>query len=319
MVDVSANAYGHGLCEIGVTVLRNGVGLLAVESLEEGLELRRGAVDEPILVMGTIPQADVSDAIQNELMVSITDLEQARLLARTARSLKRTARVHLKVDAESAGYGLELDSVVPLVRELIRLDFIEITGLDVQSPGTGITQNVMDNFAALVKSLHAAGLVIPHISSEGKGALSSQINVVLVGGCLYGFASNSAATCPSEVRPVLTWKSSVLQVNEAAGSRRLAVIGAGYGGGFRNTSSGTGYVLLHGSRVPLVGPIEVGHCTVDISRLGEVFPGDEAIMIGTQGSEVITAEEVAKRWGCSALEVTTSIPPVIPRVLTETQ
>ncbi len=338
---VRANAYGHGAVPVAATALRAGADMLGVSSIEEGLELRRAGIAGPIVIFGHTPPSRSEEVILSDLRVTLFDRDAAQTLAQTARELQGMARVHLPVDTGAGEMGLLPHEAVLLVRELAHLEGLEIDGLYTELVAaenlleSAVTQAQLSRFQALYESLRAASLSIPYVHAANSAAVltlpASYFTAVRVGLALYGLHPSLDVPCPTGFRRVLSWKAIVSQVRtlidepplregvpstSARGGRRVAIIAAGFSAGLRASPRTWGEVLVRGQRASIVGRIKMDRLVVDVSHLPEVRPGDEVVLIGRQGHEEISAEDVARRLDTSNDEVVTNISPRIPRIVT---
>ncbi len=336
---VQSNAYGHGLLPVAVTALHNGASMLAVQSLEEGIELREAGVKQPVLLLGSVSSAGIEEVVRRELIMTVYDRESARILARAAGRLKRTALVHIRVDTGTGDLGLLPQNVVPLVRDLIHMDGLKIDGLytDFAAADTllevAATQEQLERFKTVYNSIRATGLAIPHIHAANSAAIftlpASYFTAVRPGIALYGLHPSIDVSVPTSFRRVLSWKTRVVQVRTLPGNwyavssatpraeMKVAVIPVGYADGFRAAPRNWGEVLINGQRAAILGHVSMDHTVVYVSHLPEVEVGDEVVLIGRQGAEEITAEDVARRLDTSNYEVVAGIAPSVPRLVHE--
>lgn len=338
MVMVTANAYGHGLVPIASTALQNGADLLAVADVGEALLLRRLGIHEPILVTGVVPFGQLSDAIRHNLAISIWDHEGARSAARAASDLQKQVRVHIRVDTGFGDYGLHASEVAALVRELVKLDDIIIDGLytDFAAADTLVeaaaTHDQLDRFKSVFTSLKATGISIPYIHAANSAAIltlpPSYFTTVRAGSIIYGLHPSVDVPAPAGLQRVLSWKTAIGQVKTiAAGTAigygntyrsdqemRIAVLPVGYADGFRSGPRNWGEVLVGGKRARLVGQVGMDRCVIDITGIANVAVGQEVVLIGTQGRERITVEDVARRLDCTNYEVVATLSSQIARI-----
>lgn len=336
---VRSYAYGHGLIPIAVTALHNGASVLAVSSIDDGISVRDAGIKAPMLILGAVPSSGLADVVAHDLAVTVTDRGTARALTQIAWRQNRTARIHVKVDTGTGDLGLLPQEVVPLLRELIRLDGLKIEGLYTRFAAAdtlmeaAATQEQLRRFRAVVDSIRATGVSIPYIHAADSAAIltlpASYFTAVRAGIAMYGLHPSVDVPCPTSFRRVLSWKTQVVQVRSTppdwiVGARsmprdagRTAVIPVGFGEGFSASPRNWGEVLIGGERVPILGRVEIGHSVVSVGHLPEVQVGDEVVLLGRQGREEITAEDIARRLDTTNYEVVTRIAPHIPRLIRE--
>jgi Alr-MurF fusion protein len=183
----------------------------------------------------------------------------------------------------------------------------------------------------VLKPLRASGFEFKYRhAANSAGTLSSKenhFNMVRVGIALYGVSPLEDKPLPPKFQAVMTWKTVVAQVRKltpnhpvgygntyrTTGEERIAILPIGFADGFRRSPNHWGEVLIHGKRAPLVGRVSMEKTAVNVTDIEGVSIGDEVVLLGKQGEDAITAEEVAKRWGTIAYEVVTSVMARVPR------
>jgi alanine racemase len=339
MARVEANGYGHGAAQIASTAINNGADLLGVVSLSEGCQLRQAGIDAPILILGYAPAWEAQQVILNDLAVTLYDRATARIFAQVARELKRTARVHVKVDVGLGQGGLLPDEVIPLVRDLVRMDGLRLEGLytnfslaDVPAE-IAYTRGELDRFATVNENLRATGIDIPYIHAADSAALltllESHFTMVRAGLAMVGIAPSADVSCPPGFRPVMAWKTHVVQVRtlpagwfvgygnayQTETEEQVAIIPVGYSDGYCDSPPGQVDVLLRGQRAPVIGRVAMYQSVVYISHIPDVQTGDEVVLIGQQGEQTITVEELAASLETTSYELVTGISSRIPRIV----
>lgn len=323
MAIVEADAYGHGAAQVASAALSSGVSMLGVASLGEGVALRAAGIDVPILILGQAPHQGLAQAVAHDLIVSIHDGEAMRALAHVARGSGRTGKAHLCVDVGVGGVGVPQEQVVALVRELVRLEVLELDGLYMRWE---LTRDQIDSadardrlgrFTSLYTALHASGLTIPRIHIDGTIATAmpeSYFTMAQAGPALVGIDPLAGTSYSLNLQPVLTWKTAVAQVKTLPGAKRSAFIPIGYADGFRISKGSPAEILIKGRRVPIASKPETNCSMIYVPPLMEIQAGDEVVLLGRQGSSEIKASDIARHLGVSALEVLCSISSRIPRV-----
>jgi alanine racemase len=331
MAVVKADAYGHGAVSVSRTALLNGAEYLAVGSMTEALELTEAGIDAPILVLNYTPISAVRQAIRQRITLTVYDLDIARAYDRSARELGGKLLVHVKVDTGMGRLGVMAAEALPFFRHLFNLKHLEIEGIYTHFAAADedpdFTAQQVKTFKDILKPLRASGFNFAYThAANSAGTLASpdnHFNMVRVGLAMYGLSPSSAVPVPPDFRPVLSWKTVIAQVKTlprghtvgygrtyvTSEDERIAVIPVGYADGFRRAPNHWGEVLVHGQRAPIVGRISMEKTTINVSHIPDVTIGDEVVLLGYQGDESITADDIAARLGTINYEVVTTILP----------
>jgi alanine racemase len=339
MAVVKANAYGHGAVEVARTALRNGASRLAVARAGEGIQLREAGISAPILVMSYTPPAEIESAVAHDLTLAVTELQVAEIVAEWSAALGRRTPVHVKVDSGMGRFGLLPDEVVPFFNRLAAMPGLVLEGLFshfsvADLADQGYTWQQFQIFQRVAAELRAAGHQVPvcHIANSAAtlNLPAMHLNAVRTGIAIYGLRPSSQVEPAVLLKPALTLKSRVARVRTLpAGSSisygrtyitpramPVALVPVGYGDGYHRLVSNRGAVLINGQRASIIGRVCMDHLVVDVSRVGPVGVNDEIVLIGQQGKEQITADEVATWAETINYEVTTSLLPRVPRFYT---
>ncbi|MFQ5595386.1 MAG: alanine racemase [Anaerolineae bacterium] len=340
MVTLKADAYGHGAVKVAQTALNNGATWLGVACLPEAQVLRDAGIAAPILILGYTPAWQARDALRYDLRATVFSVDVARALSKAAVALNREARVHIKVDTGMHRLGLFPEEVIGFIQTIRDLPNLVVEGVfthfsvadDADEWYRAYTQQQLQTFQRLLSELEEAGIRIPVIhAANSAGTLTwpeARFNLVRPGIAVYGLAPSPDVPLPPDFRPALTWKTQIAQVKELpAGSyvsygatyrtddrRRIAVIPVGYADGFRRAPRTWKEVLVRGRRAPIVGRVCMDQTMIDVTDIAGVRQGDEVVLIGEQGDDRITAEEVAERLGTINYEVVSEILARVPRV-----
>ncbi len=332
---VKADAYGSGAVAVARTALLNGAGHLAVASLEEALELREAGISAPILVLSYTAPAAVRHAVRQNITVTVFDLGLARAYDQMAATAGGRLRVHVKVDTGMGRLGVMPADAVTLFRQLLGLHHLEVEGIfthfAVADEDPVYTAEQANVFKSLLKPLRAAGIAPRYIhacNSAGTLAFPEyHFNMVRTGIAMHGVSPSDVVRVPDDFRPVLRWKTFVAQVKTLPdghtvgygrtytcdGEQRIAVLPVGYADGFRRGPTNAGQVLIRGQVAPLIGRVSMEKSAVLVNHIPDVAIGDEVVLLGEQGGERITADDVARHWGTIGYEVLCSVLPRVPR------
>jgi alanine racemase len=340
MAVVKANAYGHGAVEVARAAASAGADWLGVARAPEGLALRAASLALPILVLGYTPPDLAAEAIGADLTLAVFDLEAARAYAAAARALGRRARVHVKVDTGMGRLGVLPEDAVAFTQAVRALEGVEVDGVfthfagaDLADPSSARRQlaEFETVLAALDESgLRAQGAPLVHAANSAAAIAlpAARYDLVRLGIALYGLHPSDDVPCPPGFVPALTWKASVTQVKTlppghgvsygseyvTTGTETVAVIPVGYADGFRRVPKNVNEVLIHGQRARVRGRVCMDQIIAGVSHIPDVRAGDEVVLVGRQGGETMSAEEVARRWGTINYDVTSGIMARVPRV-----
>ncbi|MCJ7587269.1 MAG: alanine racemase [Candidatus Aminicenantes bacterium] len=344
---VKANAYGHGILEVSRIAIGAGADWLGVNSLEEGIELRRAGVRTPILVLGYVPLGRLGDAVARGLRLTVYNKASVDGLAAACRRLKKKARVHVKVEPGTNRQGVLEGELPAFARSIQRRPGLVLEGLSSHFANIEDTtdhsfpQRQLAAFERSVRGLEKAGIEVPitHMSCTAATILfpETYFDMVRVGIGLYGLwpSKETYLSCaldkrePLTLEPVLTWKARIAQVKRIAkggavgygctfrATRRttLAVIPVGYYDGYDRGLSNTAHVLVRGQRAPLRGRVAMNFSTADVTDIPGVGIEDEVVLLGADGRERITAEQLAALAGTISHEIVARINPLVPRIV----
>ncbi|TAJ26331.1 MAG: alanine racemase [Nitrospirae bacterium] len=334
---VKADAYGHGAVAVAQRLLRLGVPRFGVATIQEGATLRDAGIQAPILVMGALLPNQLPDVIAHTLTPVVHDSATADALADLARSRPEPYPIHIKVDTGMGRLGLAPEAVLPLLQSPCCKGPLRVEGLmthlaDADGGDPGYTEAQIARFRTVVAQADAAGLSIPLLHTANSAAIlchpSSHFNLVRPGIMLYGYQSALRGQAAPDLHPVLTLSTTIVQINRltsgesvgynrayrASRPSRIAILPIGYADGYNRALSSRGHVLLKGRQAPVVGRVCMDMTLVDVTDIPDAGPGDEAVLIGRQGTARITADDMAQWLGTIPYEVLCAIGPRVARV-----
>ncbi len=337
MAVVKANAYGHGALEVARVALEHGATWLAVARVAEGVQLRLAGISAPILVMGYFLPSEADAVVANDLTTTVNSMEVAQALSDQAQRLGRTVMIHVKVDTGMGRFGLLPDEMLPFLDEIKALAGLKVEGLwthfaTADAGDKTYTRQQFATFVQVAQAVEDAGYAIRlrHVANNAAilDLAETHLDVVRAGIALYGLHPSDEVDPAISLRPALSLISHVGRVRTlAAGSTisygrtytttrstTVALVPIGYGDGYHRLLSNRGAVLIRGQRAPIVGRVCMDNIVVDVTGIQGVQEGDEVVLIGTQGEEHISAEEVAAWAETINYEVTTGLLPRLPRV-----
>jgi alanine racemase len=331
---VKANAYGHGAVGAAKAALYAGADYLGVSTVEEGHQLRLGGVGAPILILGYVPPSEAERVVENRLSTAIFDSSLAGALSTAAGRLKTKAKVHIKVDTGMGRLGLYPDEVLGFYQYLRGLANLEIEGIfthlaTADDPDPKGVRWQLGQFSDLLAVLSASGAQIPLVHAANSAAVlafpEALYDMVRPGLAIYGLLPGPNNLV--DLKPAMSLKCRVAQVRPTPSGRgisygwayhtdkktNIAVLPVGYADGFSRLLSNKAKVLIREKPYPIVGKITMDYCMVDVGD-DPIQEGDEAVLIGRQGKETITAEDLAEGLGTISYEILCMIGARVPRV-----
>lgn len=266
--------------------------------------------------------------------------EVARALSQAATDLKSPMRVHVKVDTGMARLGLraeDIDGIVRFCEHIATLPGLIFEGIfthfaTADSADQTYALRQLDRFERVLAALDARGLRPPLVHAANSAAAltlpQARYDMVRPGIAIYGLSPSDEVRLPEGFRPALAFKTQVAQVKDIPAGEgisygatyitpsptRIAVLPVGYADGFRRAPRNWGEVLIRGQRAPILGRVCMDQCMVDVTHIPGVRQGDEVVLIGRQGEDELTADEVARRLGTIAYEVTSELLARVPRI-----
>jgi alanine racemase len=333
MAVVKANAYGHGAVGVAKAALDAGADRLGVVCVDEGEELREAGIKAPILVMGHTPVSLAERAVALHLTTTVGSHHYAQAVSDEAARHRVTVPVHLKVETGMNRYGLPPEELLPLAESVRQMPGLDIEGLWTHfATGDEADKSFVDRqycaFRQVAEKL--PWIRLRHVANTATVLDMPQLSLdmVRVGIGLYGCYPSLEVDREVPLRPVLSLKSRVARLHRieagesvsygctwtATKPSLIALIMCGYGDGLRRTLSNKGSVLICGQRAPIVGRIAMDMCVADVSHIEHVAVDDEVVLIGRQGNDEISAEEVARLTDTISYETLTGITARVPRV-----
>jgi alanine racemase len=339
-VVVKGNAYGHGAVEVSKVCLQNGADWAITNRSNEGVELRQGGIDAPVLVLGYMMPQDAERMVRWNLRPTVSNVEQIEALSAAAARRGTDFPVHVKLDTGLSRQGVMPAEALDFVKLVASTPHIVLEGLyshfavaDEGKPeSVAYTQQQFDTFITVRDELKRAGFDIPicHIANTAATINHPEmhLDMVRVGSGIGGVYPSPDVKRTVPLKPALSLKSHVARVSifppgtsvsygrtyVTAAPTKVALVPMGYGDGYRRGLSNRGCVLIHGQRAPIVGRVCMDQCMVDVTNIPDVKLHDEAVLIGSQGQGRISGEEVGELVGTNAYDVTTTVTARIPRV-----
>lgn len=336
MAIVKANAYGHGAVEVAKTAESAGVDFLGVATLGEALELRSAFIKSPILVLSETAHEHVQRLIDADITQTVYSFELAQLLSDTAKQKNAAAKIHIKVDTGMGRVGVLAENAPALIKKIASLPNLNIDGIfthfsKADSTKSDFTKKQFNKFMSVIKQVEAMGIRIPIKHAANSAATlyfpETQLDMVRIGICMYGLYPAKNIRKNIGIEPVLSFKTKVIYVKEVPkgtpisygatyttpSKKSIATLPVGYADGLPRGLSNKGHVLIKGKRFPIIGNVTMDMTLVDTSR-DKIEVGDDVVIIGCQGKQQITSDEIAEQNKTINYEIICGIGKRVPRV-----
>ncbi len=334
---IKADAYGHGIIEYAKVLSNLGVDYFGVAIVEEGIELRKAGIWEPILVLGDVMVNQIDLFFQYNLQFTIASDVQLLRIDKRASELGMTAKAHLNIDTGMGRIGVNHSRVHKYIEAIKKSENTIIEGVYSHfarsTDSEEYTNLQFDRFQKAVDKIIKAGLNpgLRHIANSA-AALSypdMKLDMVRVGIMLHGAFPSEDKTHRLPLKPVMTLKTKVVYFKTmnpgeyvSYGSTwepkekgiRVVTLPVGYADGYGRRMEANTFVLINGKKYPVIGRVCMDQCMVSLGLDGEAYPGDEVILMGKQGDLEITAEELSKQMGTVEYELFIKITKRVPRV-----
>ncbi|MBI5588253.1 MAG: alanine racemase [Deltaproteobacteria bacterium] len=339
MAVVKANAYGHGDVEVAGVLEALGCEFFGVAIAEEGERLRKNRIKSPIVLLGGVCPGQIRDIFELDLTPVVFDLTTAVALNSYAVKLGTVKRIHVKIDTGMGRLGLLPSEVVPFFMGLkglsnLRLEallshFVEAEAGAGAGEYTGRQLELFLKSADIIKGLGVSPEFIDMANSAAVVAHpGSHMDIIRPGIMLYGSYPAPGFALDISLKPVMALKTRILHLKSVpagftvsygrtfATTREsvIATLPIGYADGLPRKLSGRGEVLVRGARAGIAGRVCMDLTMCDVTNINGVAVGDEVVVIGTQGRETITVEEVAGKSDTISYEIFCNISGRVPRV-----
>ncbi len=333
---IKCNGYGHGLVEVGRYLDQKKIDALMVVSLPEALKLREAGVSCPVHNFGPLHE-DAAEILINKNISQSIFTEKAQKLNAAALKIGKRIDVHIHVDTGMARMGIPYYEALPYIKKVAGWKGLRIKGISTaMSEDNELDKEQIKRFKILCEYAESEGisLGIKHaLSSTGIfSQRSSYLDMVRPGLLLFGYyPSQEVREKFKEItlKPVLQLKSRVAVVRNlrpgdpvsynksyvAKTREKIAVIPVGYSNGYPYNAQGKTFVLINGERCPVVAYMSANHMEVLLKPNSNVSMGDEVVLLGTQGKENITADDIAEWTGVSSYKVMIWLNPLMPRII----
>jgi alanine racemase len=327
MAVVKANAYGHGAVACARILLEAGARWCGVATLPEAIALRDAGISAPVLVMGYTPGRFAEEAIARDIRLCAYDIGVVHDIAAAARRLDKHAQLHLKIDTGMGRLGVLPTDAPALIDAASTTPGIVVEGLMTHLACSESDPDYSREQLRLFEQATAGRSALRHACNSGGvfGHPQGHFDMVRPGLALYGLSPYAPAEPANplvhQLRPVLQIETEIASVKtlpdgagvgygrryRCEGARRVAVIPIGYGDGFRRSPHNAGHVLVRGQRAPILGTVCMDQTMIDVTHIDGTHIGDPVVVLGRQGGQRISADDIAARLGTINYEVTTQL------------
>lgn len=334
MAVVKANAYGHGLIEVSKTAVKAGAAWLCVARVEEAIRLRDAGIEIPLLVLGYTTPERVADAIKYHISLMVNHYDLATAFDSAAKDAGGKVAVHAKIDTGMGRLGVYYEQGEEFCVHISKLENLKFEGLfthfacadEPQKPITALQIRRFDRLLGGLKSIGIHPEMVHAANSAGSIFFpDARYDAVRPGIAIFGLHPSPLALLPDDFEPALSWKCRLTSVKILPPGfgisyghkyytkqvEKIAATSIGYADGFRRIMGNV--ALIGGKRVQQAGTICMDQSMWKLDDDSTAKEGDEMVLIGRQGDAVISADELAKRWGTINYEVICGLMDRVPR------
>jgi len=337
---VKANAYGHGMIAVAETALKCGADMLGVARYNEGISLRKSGITAPVLVFGYTSPDAVEDIINYNLTPTVFSSDTAQQFSSAAQKAGVKIKIHIKVDTGMGRIGLlQTSTTEPVeIERIVRLPGLETEGLYTHFACADSADKSHANmqfkiFTDMIDRLSASGIEFPIRHAANSAAIidmpETHLDMVRPGISLYGLKPSNEVDCKNiSLKPAMTLKAKIGQIKEVPAGfavsygstyitpapTRIATVPVGYADGFSRALSSRGSMLICGQRAPVIGRVCMDLTMLDVGHIDNARSESEVVIIGSQGDEVITADEMAAMLNTINYEVVSCVMARVPRI-----
>lgn len=332
LLTVKADAYGHGAVQVARAAASR-VRMFGVATVDEGAELREAGIKNNILILSPILETEIAAVARHRLDITISSVDIAMAVAHEAGG--QVIDAHVEVDTGMGRTGVAEATAFDEIRAIASAPGVRLRGVYTHFPVSDadpeFTRAQITRFLALIEKLRASGVDPGLVHSANTAAIDaiaeSRMDMIRPGLLAYGLHPFGAAP-GADVTPIMSWKSRIARVRRfpsgstisygrsfvTARDSLIGVVPVGYGHGYPFRVSGRGFVLVSGTRVPIIGRVTMDMIMVDLTDLPTApVPGDEVVLVGTQGNESLTFHDLADWSDTIAYEVMCGISKRVPR------
>jgi len=333
---IKDNAYGHGAIEAAKVAQSINIGTFGVATIEEATQLRQAGIKDPILILGCILPEQAETVVEYGITQTISDISVCEAISRIAKHLKKTVKIHVKIDTGMGRIGVAYDRATQFIEQVSQIPNIIVEGIYTHFASADtdrdFTELQIKRFRWIISSLDKKNIYIPiKHAANSAGILnfpSAYFDMVRPGIAIYGLYPCDNPLKQIDLKPALSLKTRVVYLKELPAGHgisykctyitqkptKVATLPVGYGHGYNRKLSNSGEVLIKGKRTSIIGLVCMDQCLCDVTDIPDASVGDEVVLIGRQGNEQITADEIADKTGTISYEVVCGIHSNVSRI-----
>jgi alanine racemase len=338
MAVIKADGYGHGAKELG-DFLKNKVDYYGVATIEEAIELREYGIKLPILILGYTSPSQYVELVENNITQTVYTLEMAKELSKSAVICGKKAKIHIALDTGMTRIGFDANETgILAIQEISNLSNLVVEGLfthfatadEVDKSYSKLQMDKYDNFVALLEE-NGINIPVKHMCNSA-GIMEfdhHHFDMVRAGIIVYGlYPSDEVNKNAINLKPALEWKTHVINVKNidsghgvsygktyiTKNKTKIATLSVGYADGYPRSLSSKGRVLIHGQYAPIIGRICMDQMMVDVTHINNVEIEDEVTLVGKDGDNIISVEELANMAGSFNYEFVCDIGKRVSRI-----
>jgi alanine racemase len=323
---VKSDAYGHGMIPVARELVHHGVDYLGVSTCREAVTLRRAGIKAPVLLFLGVENDELTEVIQHGLTPVVYRRDTAQAISAAAVEANVQIPVHLKIDTGMGRLGIPFGEAEKFFALIKTLDGIKVEGLlshfaSADQCDKSFSNRQLELFRIVLLLGERLGLNFRYAHIANSAGIidlpTSYFQLVRPGLMLYGATPSKELHHPIQLKPVMTVKTRVLQLKEVpvnspigygctfctSRPSLIATLPIGYDDGYDRLLSNKGEVLVRNRRAPVVGRISMCLTTIDVTHIPDIRQDDEVVLLGRQGDEEITAEEIAAKIDTISYEI----------------
>lgn len=336
MAVVKADGYGHGALQVAQAGILGGAERLAIAIVAEGIELRKAGFTVPIQVLGGTLENQLEQVVDYDLIQTVFDFEIPKALSKIAQKKGKQVKVHLKVDTGMGRLGVLPEQAAELAAKIITLPHVDLEGVmthlaTADEEDKSYTEVQIKRYRQVLNDLFERGVNIPIKHVANSAAIIDlpdlRFDLVRPGVMAYGLWPSQEVKPDLDLKSVMSWKARIVHLKELPrGSSisygrtfvtekrsKIATLPLGYADGYSRSLSNKGQVLIKGQRAKLVGRVCMDQIMIDVSHISDISIGEEVVLLGSQGNERISAEEIASWIGTINYEIVCLVNRRVPR------